>query len=268
MFKKKPYTKHLNAGLRDIVEEEIKKYEKGTKFHIAKSGILVAKKKGKHDFLLVTPHNGSYVPEDIVSLFEKAPDERRIEEDIATSDLYMPLFNEFGGVFFNVLFSRYFVNVNDKQDSACFKYDTKREHNILLKYSLLRDYLAYAENIHDAFYELFTKAAQSTKFLFIGHSMCDRDDRPDFAILYKTNEDDLGLADALRNEDYSVKINDPFAYSGANLCIVADKILPNGARNIAFETNKKLYMYKNVEIIPEKLLDTKEIILNIMKKII
>lgn len=261
---------NLAQELEILVNNELLKIksDKEVKVAIFKPGIIISKKPKQHgskdNLLLTTIHNGTYIPANIEKYFYWNSKRRRTEEDIGTADLYRGLFHELGGTWINVLFSRFWIDLNRTKENALFKYEADTKYNVNLE--KMSKYLEESEKYYNSFYALIAGLIQEDNlFIFSGHSMRDKKDRPDYCLIHKSDDDELGLAMLLEN----ARINDPFQFDGGYLMKYISTVI-NNYKSVEFEVNKKLYTEDDdITIInQEKLNSISNIIINKLKKLI
>ena len=268
----------FDRELNSIIEEELLKLrdDKDLLVHIQSPGFVVAAKpRLTSEYLfLTTLHNGTYIPTKMSSKCKWGPEERLCEEDIGTADLYRDLFHEFGGIWFNTLFSRFWIDLNRSEDEGLLKYgkNEKEENNYNFKKPAFLRKENEARKFYKAFYKMVRSETKDKMFLFSGHSMRehnkDKSIRPDYCLIKKNDTDDTGLKHILTEMGYDAQINNPFKYDEGHFMVYMESIL-NNYRSVEFETNKSLYTTKDRTIIDtNKLNQTKETILKAMKKII
>jgi predicted N-formylglutamate amidohydrolase len=229
--------------------------------------------KADNGLVFVILHNGSYTPDNIPFLFD-GPN-RKLEEDIHTLELYLPLFLEHGGTLVLPFASRYFVDLNRPKEYAVLNYGTQNGQPNFDKDTTFPEQkevrsqgLAY----YRAFYAKLSQFLNQDSIVFSGHSMRAYDkDAPTYAeaktrvvkepgkrrgqfCLIFHDEDyedavqlqklmaDEGLIDIRLNEPYNFAMH-PSEGSG-NLGVWAQD---QGVRRVfEFETSKDVYLLPNM----------------------
>ena len=233
-------TKTLEDGLKESVIRElvsVRQADQDVKVWVHESGFVVYR-RGDSNFVLATVHNGSHVPKGVK--LKQGGEERKKEEDLHTSELYMPLFLVHGGHWISCHVSRYFVDLNRPWDRAILSYGSEGESNLATKRNK-REIEERAAHLYGEFYRQAALVMGQDSYVFSGHSMCDRDNRGDFCLIYAKEREGWGLRRCLRAEGFSdVRINDPFVYEGGHFRKFADCFAEG--RSVELETNKGLYM--------------------------
>lgn len=250
----RPYVRNffLERQLYKKVKEDIEwAYERNQDFMITitKRGVIVYDnyKKNSFNVLLITPHSGQWLPQEVYEKQVLTKEARAIEEDIDTHKIYGGLVLAKGGIWIDNKLSRFACDYNRDAERAI--YTDKSESWItdkMWKEPLSASQRAWLMEGYEEFYVTLQNLIDSYRFniIFDGHSMKDMQGRPEISfgtefiprfympvvISMRKKLSVLGYTD--------VRLNSP--YRGGNLIRWMHNRFPD-VFVFSVEVNKKLY---------------------------
>ncbi len=231
------------------------------KVTITKQGVLIYDNYHKNQFntLLITTHAGTWLPKNIKQKLALSEKQRRQEEDIGTNKIYCRLVLEKGGIWIDNKQSRFGCDYNRSILRCIYKDGSETWLSVkkLWKKDLTKDETAKILKHYKEFYFMLQNLVDAYRFniIFDGHSMNQKEDRPDLSIgtehipkfylpivkSMKKKLNQLGYA--------SIKFNAP--YGGGHILHWLSRKFSD-VFIFPMEVNKKLYMLKNNEKINER----------------
>ena len=250
----KLWFKHFfpDEELYNLVKADLERFHArfpNVKLTITKDGTMIYDnyKKNKFNFLVVTPHDGTWMPKHIQELQKITKEQRYNEEDVGTNIVYGPLALIKGGIWINVKQSRFVCDYNRSKKRSIYTNTSEKRLKNIWKQSLNSYDREYIHSRYDNFYFILDKIIETHRFniIFDGHSMVDEKGRPpiSFGLKYvpafympivreikKTLE---------KNSSIKVHINTP--YSGGNILKRLSEKFPD-VFIFSMELNKSMYM--------------------------
>ncbi len=245
----------LDRKLWKLVKEDLEslypKY-KDIDLTMTKRGVIIYDNYKKHAFnvLLMTIHNGTWVPEPIkkkLSLSDKA---RFIEEDVYSGELYRNLVLDKGGVWIDNKQSRFVIDFNRSLGKAIYADRSEEFLKVVWNEPLTKKESDEITASYREFYFALTTLLDSHQFniIFDAHSMKDLPGRPNLSFGTKYIPKFYvpvvkGMQRKVMAMGYSpVYLDNPFR--GGNILYWLSVKFPN-VFIFSMEVNKKLYMNKS-----------------------
>ncbi len=225
---------------------------KDIKMTLTKRGVIIYDnyKENSFNVLLLTIHNGTWLPKDLGQRLYISDSFRYKEEDVDSHRLYSKLVLDKGGIWIDNKLSRFGCDLNRSIDKCIYKDFQESKIGRIWKGELSGDEIEEIHNSYNEFYFTLGKLVDTHRFniIFDAHSMRDAEDRPDISFGIKYSP--LFYQPIIRSMQRklvslgykSVKLNQPFK-GGWILQWLASKF-PD-VFTFSMEVNKKLYMTPN-----------------------
>lgn len=219
---------------------------------ITKTGIVVYDnyKPQQFNILLLTIHNGTYVPNDVQKKMNISTEERFREEDVDTGKMYKNIVLKQGGIWIDNKCSRFYCDLNRKISRCIYDEDQGNSIKNLWKEELSEKQREKSHVFYKQFYSLITRLLELHNFnvIFDGHSMRDMEGRPSLSIgTHYIPKFYLPIVTSIKRKIASLGyeklgINQP--YEGGYILEWLSIKFPS-IFIFSMEINKKLYMTKD-----------------------
>lgn len=177
--------KEIYKKVREDLEDVYSEY-KEIRVIITKTGIVIYDNYNPYKFniLLLTAHNGNYVPDDVEKKMNLTPKERFKEEDVDTGKIYRNIVLKQGGMWIDNKCSKFYCDLNRKMNRCIYEKDHGNNVENLWKNELSEKQRNKIYNFYKQFYSLLTRLLESYQFnvIFDGHSMKNMGSRPNLSI--------------------------------------------------------------------------------------
>lgn len=250
-FKKFFADEHLYNLVKGDIEKLAPEYG-NLRITIDKRGLVIYDnyQKNKFNVLLFTIHSGNWIPEDIAKKMHLTKEQRYLQEDIGSDQIYCNLVLKKNGIWIDNKQSRFACDLNRPQHLSVYRNQQEKWAEQVWKEPLSEQEIKELQDIHTVFYLTLRQIIDSYRFniIFDGHAMTDAKDRseisfgtefiPNFYMPIVS-----GMREKLKKLGYSsVSFNSP--YYGGNILRWLRKSAPD-LFICSMEINKKLYMDKD-----------------------
>ncbi len=152
------------------------------KMTITKKGLVIYDnyKKRQFNILLLTVHSGTWIPRKIEAKLSLTSEQRYVEEDIGTGELYSRIVLDNAGIWIDNKQSRFAVDFNRPLEKAIYADSSEQWLDVVWKHPLTQAESKELYSSYKEFYFTLSKILDSYSFnmIFDGHSMKDLAERP------------------------------------------------------------------------------------------